>query len=128
MKKIGKEFSEFIQQGNLIEIAVGLLIATAFKDLVTSFSNSFIMPIINKLLGYTGGKNATFVILDMKFTYGDFIAALISFLIIAIVLFVIVKSYNKLKAMTIKQETEMVIETELSLLKDIKSLLEKNKQ
>lgn len=128
MKKVFKEFSEFIQQGNMIEIAVGLLIATSFKDLVTSFSNSFIMPLINKFLGYTNGNNATFIIFDMKFKYGEFISAVISFLIIATVLFIIVKAYNSFKALSKKEEESVVIETELSLLKDIKEILERDKK
>ncbi|MDR1781590.1 MAG: MscL family protein, partial [Bacilli bacterium] len=67
MKKLIKEFTDFMNQGNFLEIAVGLLIAASFKDLVTSFSDSFIMPIVAKLLGSLHGSNAFFEIAGMKF-------------------------------------------------------------
>ncbi len=125
MKRIIKEFSEFLQQGNLIEIAVGLLIAASFKDVVTSFSDNFIMPIVNRLLGFAKDVNASFVVFDMRFNYGDFISTLISFIIIAIVLFMIVKTYNRIKSLAKKEEQTAIIENELSVLKEIRELLEK---
>ncbi|MDF9866800.1 large conductance mechanosensitive channel [Bacilli bacterium PM5-3] len=124
MKKFFKEFIDFIQQGNLVEIAIGLLLATAFKDLVTSFSNSFIMPVVNKCLGFAKEDTSYFTILDMKFEYGNFISSLISFLIIGFVLFMIVKSYN---ALIHKKDEETNVETELSLLKEIRDLLDEKK-
>jgi large conductance mechanosensitive channel len=125
MKKIFKEFIDFLKQGNLLDIAVGLLLATAFKDLITSFSNSFLMPIINKLLGSSTGSNAFFTIGGIKFTYGAFISALISFIIIGFVLFIVVKAYNKI---LVKPKDDTPSENELSVLQDIKKLLEeKNK-
>lgn len=125
MKKIIKEFSDFINQGNLVEIAVGLLLATAFKDVVTAFSDSFIMPIVNGLLGFSKDTSASIVVFDMRFTYGDFISTLISFLIIAFVLFMIAKTYNRIKALAHLEEETSSVENELSVLKEIKELLEK---
>ena len=127
MKKFFKEFLDFLKQGNLIDIAVGLLLATAFKDLVTSFSDSFLMPIINKLLGFTGGTNSYFTIMDMKFEYGNFISNLISFVIIGFVLFLVVKSYNKFLVKK-KDDNANQVDTELSVLKEIKDLLEEQKK
>jgi len=121
MKKFFKEFADFLNQGNLIEIAVGLLLATAFKDLVTSFSDSFIMPIVNRLLGFTKGSTSHFTIFEMKFEYGGFISSVISFVIIGFVLFLVVKSYNKV---IVKRNEEASVETEISLLKEIRDLLE----
>ncbi|MDL2211408.1 MscL family protein [Erysipelotrichaceae bacterium OttesenSCG-928-M19] len=126
MKSFFKEFADFLKQGNLIEIASGLLLATAFKDLVTAFSDSFIMPFINKLLGFTKGVDSYFTVFDMKFEYGIFISSFISFIIIGFVLFTIVKSYNKF---IIKNKEEAAqVESELSVLKDIKKLLEDQKK
>ncbi|WP_423364485.1 MscL family protein [Mycoplasma sp. P36-A1] len=126
MKKLAKEFSEFLKQGNLIQIATGLLLASSFNALVTSFSNSFIMPIINKLLGFVQGEDSFFEIAGMKFPYGVFVSALISFIIIGLVLFAIVKAYNKY---LVKEKEDLASsENELSVLQDIKQLLEeKNK-
>lgn len=122
MKKFFEEFGDFLKQGNLIEIAVGLLLATAFMSLVTAFSNSFIMPIVNKLLGFANGTNSYFIVAGMKFTYGSFLSALFSFIIVCLVLFFIVKAYNKLIN---KSKDDAQVDTEISLLKDIKELLEK---
>lgn len=127
MKKFLNEFLTFLKQGNLIEIAVGLLLATAFKDLVTSFSDSFLMPIINRLLGFTKGANSYFIIFDTKFEYGNFISSLITFIIIGFVLFLVVKSYNKLLVKK-KDDDENQIDNELSVLKEIRTLLEEQKK
>lgn len=124
MKNFFKEFSTFLKQGSMIEIATGLLIATAFNTLVTSFSDAFLMPIINRLLGFTDDITSYFEIAGMRFEYGMFISALISFIIIAFVLFLVVKGYNKLTGKD-KKEEEEITETELDVLKEIKSLLEK---
>ena len=120
MRKFFKEFLDFLRQGNLVEITAGLLLAVAFKDVVTSFSNAFIMPIINKILGFAKDENSSFALLGMKFEYGQFISAVISFVIIGFVLFLIVKSYNKFIK---KNQEEKQIESELSVLKEIKELL-----
>lgn len=120
MRKLLKEFTAFMNQGNFLEIAIGLLVAASFKDLVTSFSDSFIMPLIAKILGSIQGSNAYFEILGMKFTYGAFISTVISFVIICFVLFLIVKAYNKRF-----HKQEVVTESELDILKDIRELLKK---
>lgn len=124
MKNFFKEFSTFLKQGSMIEIATGLLIATAFNTLVTAFSDAFLMPIINRLLGFTGDINSYFEIAGMRFEYGMFVSALISFIIIAFVLFLVVKGYNKLTKKDVAAE-EAISETELDVLKEIKALLEK---
>lgn len=122
MKNFIKEFKEFIQQGNMLEIAVGLLIGVAFNDVVTKFSNGFLMPPINRILGWSGDANSYFEIAGMQFAYGAFISSLISFIIIGLFLFSIVKAYNKF----IKKPQETVdVETELTVLKEIKDLLDK---
>lgn len=125
MKNFVKEFKEFIQQGNMLEIAVGLLIGVAFNDVVTKFSDGFLMPPINHILGWSGESNSYFEIAGMQFAYGAFISSLISFIIIALVLFSIVKAYNTFIKKS--QETKDV-ETELTVLKEIKDLLDKEKK
>ena len=124
MRKFFNEFVDFLKQGNLVEITAGLLLAVAFKDVVTSFSNAFLMPLINKILGFTGGNNSYFMVVGMKFEYGQFISSVISFVIIGFVLFLIVKSYNKFVK---KNQEETKVESELTVLKEIKELLEQQK-
>lgn len=126
MKKLFHEFADFIKQGNLIQIATGLLLATSFNGLVTSFSNSFIMPIINRMMGFVKGESSFFEIAGMKFTYGDFISQLISFIIIGAVLFAITKAYTKF--LLTEEEEEESVEDEADILRDIRALLEQQAQ
>ncbi|MCR4755129.1 MAG: large-conductance mechanosensitive channel protein MscL [Lachnospiraceae bacterium] len=107
MKAFMKEFKEFISKGNVMDMAVGIIIGGAFTAIVTSLVNDVIMPLISLL---TGGFDfsALCVVLGegegaATLNYGAFIAAVINFLIIAIVIFCLIKSINKLKK---KQEEE----------------------
>lgn len=114
MKKFFKEFGEFIQRGNVVDLAVGVIIGTAFTAIVTALSDKIIMPIINYVLALILGKNTltevyTFLkevrtaegALDLESSiyidWGAFISAIIKFLIIAFVLFTIVKTINNLQ-------------------------------
>lgn len=94
MKKFFKEFKEFISQGNVLDLAVGVIIGAAFKDIVTSLCDNIIMPIIGMI---TGGKSADvfddLVIGQIK--YGKFLSAVINFLLMALIIFIIVKIVNK---------------------------------
>ncbi|MBR6238247.1 MAG: large-conductance mechanosensitive channel protein MscL [Lachnospiraceae bacterium] len=101
MKSFMKEFKEFISKGNVMDMAVGIIIGGAFTAIVTSLVNDVIMPIISLL---TGGFDfsALCVVLGegegaATLNYGAFIAAIINFLIIAIVIFCLIKSINKFK-------------------------------
>lgn len=99
MKKFFEEFKEFINQGNVMDLAVAVVIGTAFTAIVNSVVSDLIMPLISLV---TGGVNFS----DMKislgsgpdaaaFTYGNFINAVIQFVIIAFVVFLIVKAMNQ---------------------------------
>lgn len=114
MKKFFEEFKEFINQGNVMDLAVAVVIGTAFTAIVNSVVSDLIMPLISLV---TGGINFS----DMKislgsdpdaaaFTYGNFINAVIQFLIIAFVVFLIVKAMNKARTLTTRgkhaEETE----------------------
>ena len=103
MKKFFEEFKEFINQGNVMDLAVAVVIGAAFTAIVNSVVSDLIMPIISLV---TGGINFS----DMKiplgdgpdaaaFTYGNFINAVIQFLIIAFVVFLIVKALNKARSL-----------------------------
>ena len=99
MKKFFEEFKEFINQGNVMDLAVAVVIGAAFTAIVNSVVSDLIMPLISLV---TGGVNFS----DMKlslgsgpdaaaFTYGNFINAVIQFVIIAFVVFLIVKAMNQ---------------------------------
>ena len=92
-----KEFKEFLLRGNLIEIAVGLVLALAFTAVVTSIVENLITPLIAAVFGQPDFSGLDFTINDSVFGYGEFLNAVISFVLIAAVLFfLVVKPVNAL--------------------------------
>lgn len=88
-----KEFKEFINKGNVVDLAVAVILGGAFGNIVTSLVDDVIMPFI----AFFGGFENIEQLKAGPFTYGKFVAAVIKFLIIAFVLFLIVKIMNKAK-------------------------------
>jgi large conductance mechanosensitive channel len=100
-----KEFRDFITKGNLVEIAVAFIMALAFAAVVASFVADIVTPIIAAIFGQPNFSELKIDIGDSAITYGNFVNVLITFLIVAIVMFLIVKAYNRLtkpKAATTK--------------------------
>jgi large conductance mechanosensitive channel len=94
-----KEFRDFVLRGNVVELAVAVVIGAAFGALVTAFVSSFITPLIAAIGGERDFSALAFTINGSRFTYGVFINAVISFLIIAaVVFFFVVRSLNALMA------------------------------
>jgi large conductance mechanosensitive channel len=94
-----KEFRDFLLRGNLIEIAVGLVLALAFTAVVTSLVEDLITPLIAAVFGKPDFSGLTFTINDSTFRYGSFLNALLSFVLIAAVLFfLVVRPMNALAA------------------------------
>lgn len=106
MKKFIAEFKKFITRGNVIDMAVGVIIGSAFSTIVTSLTNKIIMPLINKLLSFGGnGLDSAYTFLDKVYAtdgtidyaksiyidWGAFITAIINFFLIALVLFTVIK-------------------------------------
>ena len=87
------EFKDFIKKGNVIDLAVAVLIGSAFQKIIDSIVNDIIMPII----AFIGGFNKIESLAAGPFTYGKLIAALLNFLIISFVLFIVVKAINRAK-------------------------------
>lgn len=90
-----KEFKEFIAKGNLVEIAVGLVLALAFAGLVTSFTDNLINPIIGAIFGKPNFDSLVIGIGDAELRYGAFLTTLLNFVIVAFVLFLVIKAYNR---------------------------------
>ena len=110
MKKFFSEFKEFIAQGNVLDMAVGVIIGAAFKGIV----DALIENIINPLIACIGGTDVGFtvdLINGQSMDIGKFISAILNFLIIAFIIFLIVKSANKAKALGKKKEEEEEEET-----------------
>ncbi len=99
MKKFIEEFKTFALKGNMIDMAVGVVIGTGFTGIVTSFTDNFINPILNVV---TGG--ARYGWRDISLFISAFISALVNFLIMAFALFCIVKAINKIKELGPKKE------------------------
>lgn len=99
-----KGFKEFIMRGNVVDLAVGVVIGAAFGALVTQLTKSFIEPVI-KLLGGGGVDGGTFTVNDVVFDYGAFINAAITFVLTAAAIyFIVVLPYNTLRERRIKGE------------------------
>lgn len=103
--KIVKEFKEFIMRGNVMDMAVGVIIGGAFTAIVTSLTEDIISPI----LGIFGGANFDSLkaeFLGITLNYGKFITAIINFLIIALIIFLMVKGINKVMSIGKKEVEE----------------------
>ena len=110
MKKLLKDFKDFIDQGNVIDLAVGVIIGGAFKDVVTALVEKIITPIINSF-GAGGAENALGA-LQVKLPgggvieFGSFISSIISFIIMAFIVFLIVKGVRKAATIGKKKKEE----------------------
>ena len=142
-----KEFKQFIAKGNVVEMAVGLIMALYFGAIVKSFVDDIIMPPIGMLLGGVdfsdlkmvlqegspavtdaSGATVTEAIQEVAINYGTFINNILTFIIVALAIFMVVKGYNKMKR---KQEAEAPAappapSKEEKLLEEIRDLLKKN--
>ncbi|MCR5324398.1 MAG: large conductance mechanosensitive channel protein MscL [Lachnospiraceae bacterium] len=119
-----KEFKKFILRGNMIDLAVGMIIGAAFNAIVSSLVNDIFMPILGRIIGNTDFSNLYILLSDADvkpatlaeaqelglatLNYGNFITAVINFLLMAVVVFLIVKAINKLtdSAKNLKKKDE----------------------
>ena len=102
MKKFISEFKEFISKGNVMDLAVGAIIGGAFQSIVNSLVNDIIMPLLGVITGGLDFSHLSVSVGEATITYGNFISAVINFLLMAIVLFSIIKAMNKARAATKK--------------------------
>lgn len=123
------EFKTFIQRGNVIDLAVGVVIGGAFGKIVTSLVNDILMPIIGLLIGGQDFKGLSIKIKDTTIAYGSFIQNVVDFLIVAFFIFVFVKIINNLfkKEEPKKEEVKLTKSDEVLLLEEIRDLLKKKK-
>ena len=126
---IGQEFKKFILRGNVVDLAVGVVIGAAFGNIVQSLVKDIFMPVVGLL---TGGFDVSGQQLtlhgDAKLGWGNFLQTLITFLIIGFCMFLVVKGVNALHKYMVKQEPEVVPEptpTE-KLLAEIRDLLKRD--
>ncbi len=133
-----KEFKDFAMKGNLVDIAVGFVMGASFNKVVSSFTGGIVSPLIG-LLGGKNFKDLKFIIkegvtddLTGKVTgevavlYGDFITSVIDFIIVAFVMFMIVKGVNSMKKKEEAAPAAPAGPTQEELLAEIRDLLKKN--
>ena len=102
------EFKEFIMRGNVLDLAVGVIIGGAFQAIVSSLVDDMLMPVIGLILGKIDFSKLAFQVgdTDAVIAYGKFITAIINFLIMAFVIFLIIKAINGVSAKLSKKEEE----------------------
>ena len=134
MNEIISEFKKFISKGNVVDLAVGVVIGGAFSKIVSSLVNDIIMPIIGILIGGIDFTSLTLKINNATIKFGLFFQNIIDFLIIAFCIFMVIKFINKIDELTIKkikkEETketkkEEIVSEEILLLRSINDNIKK---
>lgn len=120
-----KEFQKFIMRGNVLDLAVGVIIGSAFTGLVTSLTKNLINPILSMFAGKADLSGLYFTILGAKFTYGNFINDVLNFLIIAFVVFLLVKGINRILP---SKPAKPAGPTQEELLTEIRDMLKQDQQ
>jgi large conductance mechanosensitive channel len=136
---IVKEFKEFAMKGNMLDMAIGIIIGVAFNRIVTSLVQDIFMPVIGFLVGGVNFENLQYVIQSevidgtgevvqelVAVRYGSFIQTLIDFLLIALTVFVVIKAINRMKKKSEDvKEAEVPTPKDIELLTEIRNLLKK---
>lgn len=119
-----KEFKEFISKGNIVDMAIGVIIGSAFGKIVTSLVNDIFMPIIGVIIGGLDFSNLSIKVGNSAIMYGSFIQNIVDFLIVATCIFFMIKVLSKFKK---KEEvkTETTVDENTLLLREIRDLLKK---
>lgn len=136
MKKMLNEFKKFISKGNVVDLAVGVVIGGAFSKIVSSLVNDIIMPLIGVIIGGINFTNLSLKVGDATINYGMFVQNIIDFLIISFCIFLVVKALNTLDDMTKKkieklkkeekvEKKEEIVSEEILLLREISNSLKK---
>ena len=135
MKNVVNEFKKFISRGNVVDLAVGVIIGSAFSGIVTSLVNNIFTPLIGIIFGGVDFSNLSIGIGEEKILYGAFIQSIFDFLVTAICLFIIVKVVNKFndnvqklskKNKNEEEKIEVKKSDDILLLEEIRDLLKEN--
>ena len=125
-----KEFKEFISKGNVLDLAVGVVMGSAFSGIVTSLVNDIIMPLVGLLIGGIDFSGMHATVGDASITYGNFIQNIVNFLIIALSIFMFIKFINRISKKVKKEEEketeEEKVDPQTKLLEEILVELKKS--
>lgn len=123
-----KEFKKFIDRGNVLDLAVGVIVGGAFSSIVTSLVENIFTPLIGLVIGGVDFSNLAITFKDTKIMYGAFIQSVIDFLIVAFCLFIIVKTINKLTKKEEEKPNKPSKSAELKALEEIRDILKNEVQ
>ena len=129
LKKGASDFKTFISRGNVVDMAVGVIVGGAFGKIVTSLVNDILMPIVGVFLGGLNFTDLSIKVGDASVAYGNFIQTIIDFLIIALCIFIMVKVFEsfKKKEEVVPKKEEPKKSDEVLLLEEIRDLLKAKK-
>ena len=125
MVKFAKEFKAFISRGNIMDLAVAVIIGAAFKDIINSLVKDILSPVISLVVGEEGFTNYKYVITEANAAegitenaiyYGNFIQSMLDFVIIALVVFLLIRFINKMKKSL--EKTEEVVENVVEVVQE----------
>ena len=116
-----QEFKDFINKGNIVELAVAVVMASAFAPVVGSFVDGILMQFVAMIFGEPDFSSLTFTLGDTPYFYGSVITAIINFVLIALAVFFVLKAYNATKA---DEEAEESGPSEVDLLTEIRDALQ----
>jgi large conductance mechanosensitive channel len=122
-----KEFREFINRGNVVDLAVAVVIGAAFTAVITSFTNDVLLQLVAAIFGKPDFSALSFGLGDAEIYYGNFLTALLNFVIVAFAVFLVVKALNEMQRRRARGETPADEEppppTDVELLAEIRDLL-----
>jgi large conductance mechanosensitive channel len=120
-----KEFKEFIARGNVVDLAVAVVIGAAFTGVVTSFTNDVLMQVLAIFGGKPDFSGYTLTINDAVIRWGSFLTTVVNFLIVGFAMFLVVKAVNKVQNLRAREREEeaATAETEVELLTQIRDAL-----
>lgn len=120
-----KEFKKFISKGNVVDLAVGVVIGSAFGKIVSSLVDDIIMPLVGLIIGGIDFSGLSIKIKDASIQYGMFIQNVVDFLIVAFCIFMVIRAFNKITKKEEKKEEKPTKSEEVKLLEEIRDWLKK---
>ena len=126
MRSLLRDFRDFALKGNVVDLAVAVVIGVAFNAIISSLVNDVVMPVIAALFGKPNFDELAFTIRESPVHYGKFVTAVVNFVIVAITLFVIVRAFEALQRRTVRIVAEappVAPSAEVAVLTEIRDLL-----
>jgi large conductance mechanosensitive channel len=123
MKQFIKDFRKFATQGNLLQVATAFIIGLYFKDVIDRFTNGIVLAFITAFFGKANFDELSFTVNKSKILVGTFLNAVINFLLIALVLFLMIKAWEQMRERLKLEKDDTDLTTDQELLTEIRDLL-----